>query len=374
MVSPAMKVAVLGGGNGAHAAAADLALAGHAVRLWRRSEAELAAVRAGGGIRYAGPERQGLARLALVTGDLGAAVADADVVLVPVPATAHGDLAGRLAPHLTERQIVLLTPGTFGSFTMAREVARAGGRLPFAFAETGTLPYLARVTAPGQVQAPVRAANLPTGVFPAFRTDDTLKRVAPLYPAARRCADVLDAALTNAGAVIHPPLVLLNAGAIDQGRFDIHAAGTTPSVRRLIDAVDAERIAARRGWGYPAPHYELATHYDEARAAEGLYGAGARAKLTASGLWNETLSLEHRYVTEDVVLGLSLFESAARTTGAEAPAITGLLLVFGALLGRRLGGGGRALEALGLGDLVKREIRTLLHEGWTSPLWSRVIR
>ncbi|PYN41209.1 MAG: glycerol-3-phosphate dehydrogenase, partial [Candidatus Rokuibacteriota bacterium] len=67
--------------------------------------------------------------------------------------------------------------------------------------------------------------------------------------------------------------------------------------------------ATRKGWGYPAPHYELATYYDEPRAAEGLYGAGARAKLVASGLWSEILTFEHRYLTEDVALGLTLFES-----------------------------------------------------------------
>jgi opine dehydrogenase len=369
-----MNVAVLGGGNGAHAAAADLALGGHAVRLWRRAAGEADAIRSAGGIRYAGEQRQGVAQLALVTADLGEAVADADVVLVPLPATAHGDLAKRLAPVLTERHVVLLTPGSFGAFAIARDVARAGGRLPFALVETGTLPYLARVTGPAEVKAPVLAANLPAGVFPAFRTDDALKRVAPLYPAVRRCADALDAALTNAGVVIHPPLVLLNMGAIDQGRFDVHVAGTTPSVRRLIDAVDAERLATRAGWGYPAPHYELATYYDEARAAEGLYGAHAKAKLAASGLWNEVLTMEHRYVAEDVVLGLSLFESAARTASVDSPAISGLLQTFGALLSRRLSGQGRALEALGLGDLLKREIRTLLQEGWLSPLWSRVVR
>ena len=31
-----MRIAVLGGGNGSFAAAGDLALAGHEVRLWRR--------------------------------------------------------------------------------------------------------------------------------------------------------------------------------------------------------------------------------------------------------------------------------------------------------------------------------------------------
>jgi len=369
-----VKLAVLGGGNGAYATAADLALAGHAVSLWRRSESDLAAVRAAGGITLVAEGRQGKASLALVTGNIAEAVAGAEVIIAPLPATSHEDLAKRLAPHLSERQIVLLTPGTLGAYVLAREIARAGGRLPYAIAETGTLPYLARKTGPTAVKAPVRAANLPTGVLPASRASAALAKIVELFPSVRPCLDALDAALTNAGPVLHPPLVLLNAGTIDRGRFDIHAAGTTPSARRLIDAVDAERVAARKGWGYPAPHYEQATYYDEARAAEGLYGAGAQAKLTASGLWNETLTFDHRYVTEDVALGLSLFESAARTVSVESPATTGLRLTFGALLGRPLSGRSRALEHLGLGDLLLREIRALLHDGWLSPLWSRAIK
>jgi opine dehydrogenase len=168
--------------------------------------------------------------------------------------------------------------------------------------------------------------------------------------------------------------VLLNAGAIDAGRFDIHAAGTTASTRRLIDAVDAERVAARTGLGYPAPHYELATYYDEARAAEGLYGAGAKAKLLASGLWDERLDFQHRYVTEDAALGLSLLESAARTAGSDSPAVGGLLAIFGVLLGRDLRASGRALDRLGLGDFTRREVRQFFVDGWLSPMWSRVVK
>ena len=366
-----MNVAVLGGSNGGLAAAADLSLAGHQVRLWRRAEGDLAAVR--DGITLHAEIRSGRAKLERVTADLGEAVDGADLILAAVPATAHDDLTKRLAPLLADTQIVLLTPGTFGTFAMARDVARLGGRLPFAFAETGTLPYLARKTGPAEVKAPVRAANLPTGVFPGERTDAVLAKLAPLFPV-RRCVDVLDAALANAGPIIHPALVLLNLGAIDAGRFDVHAQGTTASVRRLIDAVDDERMTARRGWGYPAPHYEMATYYDEARAALGLYGAGAKAKLLASGLWSETLTIEHRYVTEDATLGLGLFESAARTASATTPAVSGLLLLFGVLLGRELSGCGRALEALGLGDLALREIKALLQDGWTSNVWARVLR
>ena len=367
-----MNVAVLGGSHGAYATAADLTLAGHRVRLWRRNKDDAAAL--AGGITLRAEHRQGLAKLDRATTDLREAVDGADVVVVPLPATTHADIARRLAGVLSERQVVLLTPGTLGSFVVAREIARAGGALPFAIAETGTLPYLTRKTGPAAVAAPVRAANLPVGVFPALRSKETLARVSELFVATRPCVDAIDVALNNAGPVIHPPLVLVNAGAIDAGRFDIHAAGTTPSARRLIDAVDAERLATREGWGYPAPHYELVTYYDESRAAEGLYGAGAKAKLVASGLWSEVLTFEHRYVTEDVVLGLPFFESAARTVSVSSPTVSGLLGVFGALLGTTLSGGGRDLDHLGLGELTLREVRELFHSGWASPTWRRLMR
>ncbi|MBI2204475.1 MAG: NAD/NADP octopine/nopaline dehydrogenase family protein [Candidatus Rokubacteria bacterium] len=369
-----MNVAVLGGGNGAFAAAADLSLAGHAVRLWRRSDADLGPVRDAGGITLRSEERQGLARLERVTSDLGVALDGADVVVLALPATTHEALARDLASRLTERHVVVMMPGSFGAYVMARDIARAGGTLPRAFAETGTLPYLARKTGAAEVSAPVRAANLPIGVFPASRTKEVVERLSGLYTTLRPCVDVLDVALTNAGVVLHPPLVLLNTGAIDAGTFDIHATGTTASARKLIDALDDERLGARRGWGYPPPHYEQATYYDDARAAEGLYGAGAKAKLIASGLWSETVTLEHRYVTEDVVMGLPLFESAARTVGVPTPASTGLLHVFGVLLGRSLGGRGRALEHHGLGDFVLREIRQLLYDGWDSTAWVQAVR
>jgi opine dehydrogenase len=367
-------VAVLGASNGGLTAAADLTLAGHAVRWWARAPGALDAVRAAGGITLVDAGGRRRAAPALVTDDLAAAVTGAQVIVAPLPATGHADLAARLAPLLTERQVVLLAPGSLGAYALARDVARAGGRLPFALAETATLPYLTRKAGPAEVRVAVRATSLPVGVFPAHRSEAALARVAALYPAARACADALDAALANAGPVIHPPLVLLNAGAIDAGRFDVHVAGTTPTVRRLIDAVDAERVATRVGWGYAAPHYELATYYDEARAAEGFYGAGARGRVAESGIFDETLGLDHRYVTEDVRLGLALFESAARTAGVETPAISGLLQVFGVLLARRLGGDGRALERLGLGDFSLREIRAFLRDGWTSPDWARALR
>jgi opine dehydrogenase len=369
-----MNVAVLGGGPGAYATAADLTLAGHRVRLWRRREADLEPVRRARGITIVVDGRRETAVPDRLTADLAGAVAGAEVVVAPLPATAQADLAGRLATALDDGQIVLFAPGTFGSYAVARDIARASGRLPFAFAETGISPYLAHRTGPAEVAVRARAVTLPAGVFPAAATAQTLDRLRALFANLRPCRDALDAALTNPGPVMHPPIVLLHAGDIDAGRFSAHPDRTAPSVRRLVEAVDGERLAIRTGLGCPPPHYPLAPRDGGVPAAEGwFYAGGPRVGLMAGGAAGDVVTFGHRCVTEDTALGLPLFESAGRLAGAETPAIGGLLSVFQALLGFDLRATGRGLDRLGLGDLVQREIRQLLHEGWRSPLWRRAL-
>jgi len=110
-----MQIAVLGGGNGSLAAAGDLALAGHEVRLWRRDRAAVAAHRATGGIiaiqDFRGRHEP---RPALITADIAEAVLGVSLILCPTPATAQADIAKALAPHLADGQVVFLPPGTFG--------------------------------------------------------------------------------------------------------------------------------------------------------------------------------------------------------------------------------------------------------------------
>jgi len=78
-----MQIAVLGGGNGSFAAAGDFALAGHAVWLWRRDQAAVAAQQAGGNTIVV-KDFQGRrpAKLAAMTNDIGAAVRGADLIFL----------------------------------------------------------------------------------------------------------------------------------------------------------------------------------------------------------------------------------------------------------------------------------------------------
>src|SRR6266849_2557163 len=247
-----MRIAVLGGGNGAFAAAGDFALAGHDVRLWRRDKAALAAHRAAGGVivvtDFSGRRE---ARASLITDDIGAAVRATELILCPTPATAHADIAKLLAPHLADGQVVFLPPGTFGSLLFAKAAHDAGNRAEVAFAETGTLPWLTRKHGPFESAITVRAKRLPTGVFPLARKDHALTLLRSAFPGViEDCGDALSAALMNAGPIIHPPLIIMNAGPLQHfERWDIHKEGTQAAIRRVTDALDGERIALREALG-----------------------------------------------------------------------------------------------------------------------------
>lgn len=359
-----MEIAVLGGGNGAYACAADLSAQGHRIRFWRRDARALAGLRAAGAIVLKDADGERRVPIACVAEDLGAALRGAALVVMPDPAFTQADNAVRIAPHLADGQVVLLPPGTFGSYLMTKAIRDAGNRARFAFAETGTLPWLTRKHGPATAAITARATRLPTGVFPARARQDAMAVIRGAFPALEPVDDALSAALMNAGPIIHPPLILMNAGPLEHfERWDIHNEGTQASIRRVTDALDAERIALRVALGYGAPHFPLADHY-RADGDEWMYGRKVHKKLTDSKDWSEKIVLtEHRYLREDIEQGLAFLVSVADWAGVACPVARGLLAIASAVLGKDLRKSGRTLENLGLAGLSRDAMRALLADG-----------
>ena len=346
-----MRIAVLGGGHGAYAAAADLSEQGHEVRLWRRDQAALAPLLSSSELQLTDERGSRSVRIARMLADPAQAVRGAELVLMPGPATSQLDIGRAIAPALEDGQVVFMPPGTFGSYAVPHAL---NIRKRVLWAETGTLPYLARKRGPGEIAITARAVRLPTGVFPAAEEKRAIQTIREAYPSVEPCGNALSGALMNAGPVIHPPLILMNAAPLEHfERWDIHNEGTQPSVRAVTNALDRERIAAREKLGFAAPHYPLADHYTSDRW---MYG-DAHRKLVKSGDWREKIDLHtHRYMTEDVVFGLAFLASVARWAGSPAPVAYGLLAIAGAILGRDLEQGERTLEGLGLASLGRGEL------------------
>ena len=363
-----MRIAVLGGGTGSVAAAGDFALQGPDVRRWRR-DADLVAAQQAAGSRILVKDSKGRhdVKLALVTTDIADAVHEAELILCPAPAFAQRDIARALAPHLRDGQVVFLPPATFGTMVFANAAREAANRVEVSFAETGTLPWLTRKHGPFDVAITIRAKRLPVGVFPLRTADHALDVIGRAFPdVIEPCGDALSGALMNAGPIIHPPLIVMNAGPIEHfERWDIHKEGTQAAIRRVTDALDAERIAVREALGYGPPHFPLTHHY----AQEGeiwMYGRGSHDRLTDSGDWRERIVLtEHRYMREDLRLGLSLLVSVAELASVATPLARSFLAIGGAICKEDFSRTGRTLESLGFGKLDRRALQQLLSEGFS---------
>jgi opine dehydrogenase len=362
-----VRIAVLGGGNGSFAAAGDFALQGHDVRLWRRHPHEVAAhVAAGSRVLVKDSNGRHDVKLALVTTDIGEAAKDAELIVCPTPAFAQADIAMQLAPHLRDGQVLFLPPGTFGSIVFATAARKVGNRANVSYAETGTLPWLTRKHGPFEVAITIRAKRLPVGVFPH---DDASYAIGVIRRAFQDviepCGDVLSGALMNAGPIIHPPLIVMNAGPIEHfERWDIHKEGTQPAIRRVTDALDNERIAVREALGYGGPHFPLAHHYAK-QGEVWMYGRGSHDRLTDSGDWRERFALtEHRYMREDLQLGLSFLISVAKLAGIATPLAEAFLAIGSAICGNDFRKNGRTLATLGLGDFDRQQLQTLLRKGF----------
>jgi opine dehydrogenase len=360
-----LSVAVVGGGNGSYTFAADLALAGHEVRLCpgpRDRHRELWKSRS---IRVSGIGRTGEAQLAAVTDDLGSAVRGAELVICSDPAHTQAARAKALAPHLQDGQVVFLSPGSLGSCLFAKVLQDAGSSADVAFAEPGTLPYLTRKTGPAAVQVSGLAVHLPVGTFPARHTEWALERVKRVLPAAHSVENALSVALLNVGPIIHSVLVLLNTGPIEGlPSWDIHNEGTSPSVKKLILAHDEERLRLREALGFRPPHYPMRDHYEPLGDAEWMYGRRGHTDLVKSEQWREKLGFSHRYIVEDVKCNLALLASIGDFCGVETPIGDSLLTLIGTIVGEDFRRTGRTLDSLGLGGLSVGEVTQRLEEGF----------
>ncbi len=359
-----LNLAVVGCGNGSYTMAGDFALAGHRVRMWPGARQKHAELYRSGKIIVAGMGRTGDARLELVSDDLSAVVRGADVILCTDPAPSQINRASALAPVLENGQVLFLSPGSLGPLVFEKAIRSEGRRIELSYAEPGTLPYLTRKVQPAKVQVSGLAVHLPVGVFPACNTEKVLDKVKKLYTAAHAVEDSLSVALLNVGPIIHSVLFLLNTGAIEHfSTWDIHNEGTTPSIKKLVLAHDAERIKLRKAMGYRSHHYPFADHYNSAGGTEWMYGRKAHTDLVKSEKWRESLSFDHRYIVEDVKCNLALMTSISDWCRVETPIADSLLTLIGSISGENFRTTGRTLQNLGVGDLSLDELTTLLREG-----------
>lgn len=367
---PGDAVVVLGGGNTSFSLAAKLALEKHDVVLWEAPDqaTSIAPIRERRQIRLTGSGGEGTATLRAVTTDAAEALAAGEVLIAAVPSYAHAPFADALLPHLRPHHLLTLTPGNLGALAFAtrlRDEHLVPGETGPLLAESDTAPYVCRKLAPDHAHIWGVVPGMGIGVFPAAQTTRAMSTLAPLFPGARPYPHALAAGLGAMNPIVHPPGVLLNAGRIEysRGEFYFYEEGATPSVVRVIEALDAER----RGIGH-------ALGVDLAPVAEAFHvaGFGPRGDLWATINGSRMLtqlkapgSLQTRWLSEDVPYGLRTWAELGRQVGVPTPVAESLVALADIVMGTDSWQHGRSLADLGIAGLERGALEQFLSRGHT---------
>lgn len=349
----------MGAGNGGHAMAGQLALKGLPVKVYNKFEEEIVHLRERGGVALEGVV-EGFGPLDLVTTDIAPVVADADVIMVVVPAFVHRFMAEVCAPHLRDGQIVVLNPGrTGGALEFSNVLKEKGVEARVLIAEAQTLIYACRISGPARVDIKGIKRGVRLAALPATDTGQVLETVSRLYPEFVPAANVLETSLDNIGAVFHPSTVVLNTNRIEAGEdFDFYQ-GMTPTVTHFLEAIDKERLAVAQAFGVgteSAKDWLLRTYegvlgdtlYERIQSTEAYHGLKAPKTLNV------------RYITEDVPTGLVPIASLGELAGVPTPACRAIVDVCCVLFDRDFWQEGRNVKNLGLAGMSVDEIVALV--------------
>jgi len=364
------KVCILGAGNGAFAYAADLKMKGFHVSMFEVQEfyeQNLSAVAKGGidfNIRNNLPICGGHAAIDLATDDPQAAVSGADVIFLVVPSFAQKAFAKAVAPYLTDGQIVVLGPSNFGgAFEFANIMEEAGNTADIVLAETECMMYSGFKDSPTSVWVSGYKMGMKFAAYPASKTAAALRAVQQIYPEWTSAVNVLETGMSNVNTVFHAPIMVLNAGRVESpGEFLFYWDGVTPGVGRVIEQVEAERLAIGRRLGLNLkPHLQVLIDWYGISGCKGDTLPEAMATNPVYQWDTAPSTMQHRFLLEDVPYGMIPLESLGKITGVPTPATTAIIELAVLLTGLDLRGAARDLTNLGMGGLSLEQLISLVN-------------
>lgn len=250
---------------------------------------------------------------------LAGLVAACDILIIAVPLNGHRGVMDQLLPHLRDGQVVIVSSMASLSALYLYEAAKAQGRA-IQVVSLGTTALTARRTGPLAVRIMTRRTRLGLSCLPTPATGDALALAKGLF------GDVffaephaLASALVNINPGAHGPLALFNWTRIERGEHWPQYHYMTPAVARVIERLDAERLALAQAFGCTVRTIEAHFAQSFGTTAPTLAGIAEQLHAARGGPPGPT-DVGTRFLAEDVPFGLVFLEVLGRVAGVATPA------------------------------------------------------
>jgi len=339
------RVGIVGAGSIAMAYAAWIASRGHEAALWspRSDSASILA--------HEPLTAIGILETTQAVGCHASAkdLADwAEVIVIAVPLNGHRSVIDALLPSLRAGQTVIVSSMASLSSLYLYERARAHG-LDISVASFGTTALTARRKGPTQVNVMMRRRALGVSCLPQAGAPAVLELCTALFGNDFTIDDnPLISTLGNTSAVSHVPLALFNWTRIERAENWPQYHYMTPRVSAVIEALDAERLAVARAFGW-----ELRKVQDKLAQPLGIAPESSLAVVAAAlhekrGGPAGPVDVQTRYLSEDVPYGLAFMLALGRIAGVQMPATEASVQMAGMIVGADLAAGNDLINALEL--------------------------
>lgn len=321
-----MNVTVIGAGNSGLAMAAHLSMEGNHVTLWNRSNTTIAKLLETHTI-YCEGVINGNIRIDQITCDIEKAVTNPDVILITTPASSHKEIAELIAKHIKKELIIVLNPGrTFGALEFLEIYNKYNQKFKQKVAETQTIIYTCRKTGDDSVNIISLKKGVLISTLNAVENDNIISSLPLclrhyLIPA----KSIIETSIGNVGMILHCAPLLLNTGWTENKNniYKYYYDGITPSVSRLLEKIDQERVLVSKKLGV-----EVETTQEWLKRIYQIKGENLNECIQNNEAYktiDAPSSLYHRYIFEDVPYGLVPLEAVGKMKGLSMK-YTGLII------------------------------------------------
>jgi opine dehydrogenase len=161
---------------------------------------------------------------------------------------------------------------------------------------------------------------------------------------------------------------LLNVGRVESTDGDYHHYydGITPSVGRLIDALDVERISVAKGLGVaiePLAQFFFHMGYTNAAGRDGGTAYDVFHNSEPNRWIRAPTTIDHRFFNEDVPFGLVAIAELGRAAGVPTPCADAVIDVASIVAARPFRREGLTRARMGIGGMGAAEVSILLETG-----------
>ncbi len=355
-----MNVTIIGAGNSGLAMAAHISMHGNNVTLWNRSRTTIAKLIETHKIHSEGLI-DGFVEIERITDDLERAIDNTDIILITTPANSHKELAVQIAHKIKKETVIVLNPGrTFGALEFHSVYSQFNRKYKQTIAEAQTIIYTCRRTGDDSVKIIALKSDVLLSTFDANKNKDIIGKlpacVQEFFVPAK---SMIETSIGNVGMILHCAPLLLNAGWTESERssYKYYYDGITPTVGKLIDEIDMERVAVSEALGHrveSTKEWLIRTYHV---TGENIYECIQNNE--AYEMIDAPKTLDHRYIFEDVPCGLVPLESIGTKLGLKMEYTALIIDLASKLMNVDFRKTGRNLESLGIGT-NKNALKTFL--------------